>query len=100
MAVYVDDARIPYGRMKMAHMLADTPEELHAMADRIGVRRRWFQARSSVPHYDVCLAKRRLALQHGAVEVDRHELAMLVRRLRHSEPEYLEIPKFLRRSND
>lgn len=100
MAVYVDDARIPYGRMKMAHMLADTPEELHAMADRIGVRRRWFQARASAPHYDVCLSKRRLALQYGAVEVDRQELAALIRRLRNSEPEYLEIPRFLRRGGD
>ena len=44
MAVYVDDMRANFGRMKMCHMIADTIDELHTMADRIGVARRWFQA--------------------------------------------------------
>lgn len=54
MTVYVDDMRAPYGRMIMCHMLADTTEELHAMADKIGVARRWYQG----DHYDICKAKR------------------------------------------
>lgn len=82
MTVYVDDARIPYGRMLMCHMVADSADELHAMADRIGVRRRWYQARSSLPHYDICLSKRRLAVQAGAVEVNRRQMGHLVLRLR------------------
>ena len=32
MAVYVDDMKWPFKGMMMCHMLADTSEELHAMA--------------------------------------------------------------------
>lgn len=82
MSVYVDNARLPHGRMTMCHMVADSLDELHAMADRIGIARRWFQAEASTPHYDVCLAKRALAVGFGAVEVDRRGLVSVVRRLR------------------
>ncbi len=85
MPVYVDNARHRYGRMIMCHMLADTPDELHAMADQIGVARKWFQRRASTPHYDICQAKRKLAVKHGAIELDRHALADLIKRLRQSE---------------
>lgn len=72
MTVYVDDMAAPYGRMVMFHMVADTDDELHAMADKIGVARRWHQKAGTVhSHYDICKAKRALAVSHGAVEVDR-----------------------------
>lgn len=82
MAVYVDNARIPYGRMKMSHLVADTPAELHEMADRIGVARRWFQRHASTPHYDVCLAKRELAIELGALPVNRRRMVEVMRRIR------------------
>ena len=70
MAVYVDDMEAPYGRMKMCHMLADSDEELHAMADRIGVARRWHQAPPKhSSHYDIALTKKALALDAGAVAI-------------------------------
>ena len=59
MRVFVDSAKLPYGRMLMSHMLADTLEELHDMADPIGIARKWFQP-TSTPHYDICQEKRRL----------------------------------------
>jgi hypothetical protein len=62
-------------------MIADTPAELHAMAEAIGMRRAWFQP-ASFPHYDVSLERRARAVALGAVEVDRRELARLMRRLR------------------
>ena len=83
MSVYVDDARIAYGRMKMCHMVADTIEELHAIADAIGIKRTWFQPKST-PHYDICLSKRALAIQHGAIAVDRREMVTIIRRIRAS----------------
>ena len=65
MVVYVDDMVASFGRMKMCHMVADTEAELHAMADKIGVARKWYQG----DHYDVALSKRALAIAAGAVEI-------------------------------
>lgn len=78
MAVYVDTGRIQMGRMKMCHMIADTLEELHAMADKIGMRRAWFQ-NEGTPHYDICQAKRAHAIHHGAIEADRKKIVELIR---------------------
>ena len=86
MAVYVDQARHRYGRMIMCHMVADTPEELHAMAERIGMRREWFQADASTPHYDVSRTRRTAAITAGAIEVDRRGMVAIIRRLRASAP--------------
>ena len=81
MAVYVDKGRYVYWRMKMCHMLADTLEELHAMADRLGLKREWFQPEST-PHYDICQSKRRLALKFGAVEIDNRQMVEIIRKWR------------------
>lgn len=71
MTVYVDDMEASYGRMKMCHMLADTDDELHAMAHRIGVARCWWQSplETSGSHYDIAKSKRGLAVAAGAVEI-------------------------------
>jgi len=85
MAVYVDDMRAAYGRMVMCHMLADTDDELHAMAARIGVARRWWQSpeKTSGSHYDIALSKRALAVAAGAVEITMRQAgAMNIRRRR------------------
>ena len=81
MSVYVDGAVNRFGRMVMCHMLADTTEELLAMADRIGVARRWIQhAGTPREHFDICKAKRELAVRFGAVTVvDSRELVKIVR---------------------
>ncbi len=81
MPVYVDGARNEFRGMQMCHMLADTVDELHAMADRIGLARKWFQAKST-PHYDLSQSKRKLAVEAGAKELDRKELVAVIRRLR------------------
>lgn len=81
MSVYVDTMRTQYGRMVMCHMVADTTEELLAMADKIGVARRWIQdAGTPEEHFDIALVKRRLALQHGAIELDLHGIGEFIRK--------------------
>ena len=81
MSVYVDDMyRYPigqFGRMKMSHMMADTTEELLAMADRIGVARRWLQ-KPGVPfreHFDIAMSKREAAIAAGAIPMTVDDLA-------------------------
>lgn len=82
MAVYVDSL-VNHGwkRGSSCHLMADSVEELHAFAKRIGCKRQWFQPLSS-PHYDLVLSKRELAVHHGAIELDRKGLVELIRRLR------------------
>jgi hypothetical protein len=63
-----------FGRMKMSHMIADSEEELHAMADKIGVARKWYQG----DHYDIALSKRALAVEYGAKEITWRELGKRV----------------------
>lgn len=88
MAVYVDDMRAPFGRMRMCHMLADTTEELLAMADKIGVQRRWLQcAGTPKEHFDIALSKRALAVAAGAVEVGKAGVVEVLRRKRECPPQ-------------
>jgi len=77
--VYVDDANIPFGRMIMCHMVADTLDELNSMADVIGVNRKWFQDHPKHPHYDISRMKKALALQNGAIEVTSKELITITK---------------------
>ncbi len=75
--IYVDDMHLTsmggFGRMKMSHMLGDSEDELHAMADRIGVARKWYQG----DHYDIAMSKRALAVAAGAVEVTLRQMAKM-----------------------
>lgn len=83
MTVYVDNMRAAYGRMVMCHMIADTDAELHAMADRIGVSRRWHQSPPAHDsHYDISLGKRALAVQFGAVEITWRQAGIMCSRRR------------------
>ena len=51
------------------------------MAERIGMLRIWFQAKS-FPHYDLSQPRRQAAVSHGAIQVDRRELVTVMRRWR------------------
>jgi hypothetical protein len=82
MPAYVDNMRASFGRMVMCHLVADTLDELHAMADRIGVARRWYQGplKTRWPHYDIALSKRALAVQAGALEIEWRDAPAVAKR--------------------
>lgn len=97
MTVYVDSARIPATvgrhRARWSHLTADTEDELHAFAARIGLRRDWYQDRcKKLPeppgqpcphwHYDVTDSLRADALAAGAVSIGMRELGDIIRRRR------------------
>jgi hypothetical protein len=70
------------GRLvESCHLIADSPDELHAMAFRLGLHRSWFQPRST-PHYDLTASRRLLAIHEGAIELDRRAFVQKLRELR------------------
>ena len=79
MAVYVDDAVHLWRGQRWAHLMADTLDELHAMAGRLGIPPRAFQNKTSGAHYDVTSALRAEAIALGAVAISRHRDRALVR---------------------
>jgi Protein of unknown function (DUF4031) len=95
MAVYVDDASIPAtvanGRAqhtsRWSHLFADTQDELHEFAGRLGLRRSYFQPGkpradgrpSPFWHYDVTAGKRQQAIRLGAQPVTWRDTAQIIR---------------------
>jgi Protein of unknown function (DUF4031) len=93
--VYVDDMGMPaqVGGLsaKWSHLTADTVEELHQLAERIGLKREWFQpACTKLPcividevcphfHYDVTKSKRVQAIRAGAQPVSFRQLGIFTR---------------------
>jgi Protein of unknown function (DUF4031) len=89
MTVYVDDMNVSYrpahvpGRSySLSHMIADTEEELHAMADRIGVPRKWYQG----DHYDITKSAKARAIAAGAQAITMRQLARMAGNRRRGEP--------------
>ena len=81
--VYVDAPIWPYRGMLMCHLMADTEDELHTFAANLGMKRAWFQGKpGKLPHYDICKAKRVVAVRRGAVEVTREKTVELLHRHR------------------
>lgn len=91
MAVYVDEIRTirpaddkPQAQRngnRWCHMTADTEDELHAFAVRLGLKRAWYQVGGRkayhwyLSHYDLVPSKRALAVKLGAQEVSLREMA-------------------------
>lgn len=74
MTVFVDNARIEWRGNIWFHLVADTAEELHEFARKLGLKRNWFQGSASYPHYDISATLRATALRIGAVEASRTQM--------------------------
>ena len=83
MATYVDatqsypDAGLRF--TEFCHLLADTREELHALAERLEIPRRIFQDHPWRWHYDIPTHLRAEAVRLGAIELTMHEVGALLR---------------------
>jgi hypothetical protein len=72
MTVYLDSA---------GHLVADSLEELHRFARRIGLKREWFQE-GRLPHYDLTSAgKIREAMAARAKMVSSQAIVRVARRM-------------------
>lgn len=98
MTVYVDDlgmpARVGGFNARWSHLTADTQDELHEFAARLGLKREWFQDptvtgkpfpakpgtfHAETWHYDVTASKRAAAIRLGATPVPFRELPAIIR---------------------
>lgn len=83
MSVYVDPLRDWGWRLgPSCHLIADTLEELHSFAARLGLKRSWFQDKASGPHYDLTASKRSLAVRLGALETPDRGFHAILRKLK------------------
>ncbi len=76
MSVFVDEAIFERWGHRWCHLTADTPEELHDFAGRLGLGRSRFQTKPDRPwvdHYDLTAQKRSEAVALGAVEITLQE---------------------------
>lgn len=85
MSVYVDPLQVwpnAWGifRAGSCHLAADTIEELHEFAAKLGMKREWFQDHPKHPHYDLVKSRRERAVALGAKEVTSRELVNVWRR--------------------
>jgi hypothetical protein len=92
LTVYVDDWRQPAtvrGRAdRWSHLLADDPDELHAMASALGIPRRGYQIHrrsAALNHYDLPESLRGQAIALGAVAVTWRQMARLTREWRRAD---------------
>ncbi|HTU37680.1 MAG TPA: DUF4031 domain-containing protein [Acidimicrobiales bacterium] len=89
LTVYVDDwrqrATVRDRSDRWSHLLADDPDELHAMAAALGIPLRGYQRHrrsSALNHYDVPESLRVRAIELGAVPVTWRQMARLTREWR------------------
>ena len=82
MTVYVDNECIEWRGQLWCHLVAESLDELHRFAARLGLRRDWFQDKASYPHYDVTTTIRQRALRLGALPGSKKQIIASAKLLR------------------
>ena len=86
MSAYVDtlskcEKRLGWRHTSSCHLIADTTDELMRFATSIGCKVEWAKtSRKGVLHFDLSPKMRELAAAKGAKEINRHQLAAMLRR--------------------
>lgn len=85
MAVYVDELVFEWRGRMWCHLLADSDEELHRFAGRLGLPSSSFHRRRGRPwrdHYDLAEDARLHAVRLGALEISFHDAGVHLARRR------------------
>ena len=85
MATYVDEAIWEWRGRRWCHLTADSEDELHDLAARLGLVRQWFQSKPGRPwsdHYDLPEEVRAQAIACGAQPLSTREMARRQAKLR------------------
>jgi hypothetical protein len=91
MAVYVDNLR-DYGwrHGPSCHLIGDSVEELIEFAVGLGMKKEWFQPKSS-PHFDLNADGRKIAVENGAIELSQRDFVAKLRELRANAKHHLRL---------
>lgn len=82
MTVYVDECALKFRGGLWSHMVADSLHELHTFAERLHLKREWFQHATLYPHYDVTQSVRAKAVALGAQVCDKRTVVSKAKALR------------------
>jgi hypothetical protein len=70
LAIYVDSRSWNWRGELWGHLIADSTEELHLFAARLGLQHDWYQGGAKYPHYDLTLTIRANAIAFGAIQLN------------------------------
>lgn len=81
--IYIGKRKYKFGRMFLSHMIADSVEELFAFCKVLEIDIKHFQVKPGMPHFDICQAKKKIALSLGknVKEVDDREIIRICKEL-------------------
>lgn len=81
MTVWVEEALWPRGKHVCGHLLSDSLDELHAMAEAVDLKGKYFLGHAVVPHYSIPEYLIDSVIAAGAVKLGMADRAMVLQRV-------------------